>query len=997
MKLWNPLSFTPMATTFAVVVVYFAVFIPLLIIHETVPPAPSNPTLYRGLNLTEAWGDLQELSNGFHPFNSRRNDEVRDWLLRRIEEILDANGVQYTRVGLPSSFETPDGIDTGAFKSPAATVFSDLTANYTSTAVSIGTTGPSGISTYFEGNNIIVYVRGTEDEEGEWWNLATQNKKTHGKGGVLVNSHFDSVSTGYGATDDGMGVITTLQLVKYFTAKGNTPKKGLVALFNNNEEDGLYGAKAFLSHPMASFVHTFLNLEGAGAGGRATLFRTTDTEVTRAYGKAKHPFGTVVSADGFRRGFVRSGTDYVVFEEEGYRGLDLAFWEPRSKYHTEQDDARHASKDSLWHMLSASVETTKYLASDTSSQFDKPRRDGNPNKVRNGGGSAGIWFDLFGQTFAVFQLRTLFAWSLTLLIAAPLILIIITLILVKKDKYYFFAGSRKPQGHDNESISLGGWKGAFRLPIVLLISGALTVGAAFLLRKVNPLIVFSSSYSVWAMSLALFFCSFWFLMAGCNFVRPSALQRGYVILWLHTIGWLVLVIVAIGEDRYDIGGGYIFVFYYAALFSAALVTLCELFALPTKESFVEASHDEHETRNGFNATHGGDQTHESENDGGENEVTENTPLIGSRNSVNNSTPSLSFSHRYRQPPIADTDGANDDQEGEGSVFGQEQRWSKDLPTWTWLLQFLLLAPFTLIILGQVGLLLVTAMDQTGTDGSPLLTPYIVIALFSILLLLPITPFIHRISHHLPIFLFFVFVGTLIYNLVAFPFSTNNRYKAYFQQTVDLDTNINKVYLTGIEEYIREIISYVPSAAGQTLSCPEVPRNDPRSGLLVCSYEGTAPNVVNNVKHGVPPEKGYTDWLKFNVTREKGLNRATFTILGKETRGCSIRFDDPISAFRVHGSSDNSKGNDIPEHGSNQIKLWHRDWNREWSVDVEWPVSEGKNAGDEGRSGRVACGWADQNLAQTIPALDELQRFAPEWASIVKRSEALVEGSKRFVV
>ena len=84
----------------------------------------------------------------------------------------------------------------------------------------------------------------------------------------MVNAHFDSVSTGYGATDDGVGVITTLQLIKYFTTPGNTPKRGVVALFNNGEEDGLYGAKAFLSHPMASFVHTFLNLEGAGAGGR---------------------------------------------------------------------------------------------------------------------------------------------------------------------------------------------------------------------------------------------------------------------------------------------------------------------------------------------------------------------------------------------------------------------------------------------------------------------------------------------------------------------------------------------------------------------------------------------------------------------------------------------------------------------------------------------------------------------------------------------------------
>ena len=386
------------------------------------------------------------MSNAYHPFNSRRNDEVRDWLLRRIDRILDHNGVRYTGEGNPykswNGDFTIDGMrgDTGeqaeeigfdtitshedlrARSSPAVTVFNDLEANYSTTALtSIGVTGRRlGISTYFEGSNIIVYIRGSEDEEGEWWLRNPVSTETHGKGGVMVNAHFDSVSTGFGATDDGMGVVTILQLIKYFTTSGNTPKKGVVALLNNGEEDGLYGAKAFLSHPMASFVHTFLNLEGAGAGGRATLFRTTDTEVTRAYAHAPRPYGTVMSADSFKLGFVRSETDYIIFRAEGFRGLDVAFWEPRSRYHTDEDDAKHTSRDSLWHMLSASVATMRSLTSDTSSTFDAPRADKDLAKVKNGRGSDGVWFDIFGGVFAVFRLRTLFAWSLTILIAGPI-------------------------------------------------------------------------------------------------------------------------------------------------------------------------------------------------------------------------------------------------------------------------------------------------------------------------------------------------------------------------------------------------------------------------------------------------------------------------------------------------------------------------------------------------------------------------------------------------
>ncbi|KAF8863695.1 aminopeptidase-like protein [Acephala macrosclerotiorum] len=1027
MKCYNPFSFVPMSVTITTVVVYLAILIPLLVIHETVPAAPTNPTEYRGLNLTEAWLDLDELSNGFHPFNSRRNDDIRNWLLRRIEAILGTNGVSFQseeaepqpwtppKLSLVPADETftasADAESTSTeheelrtrTTAHAAVIFSDLVANYTSTALtSIGVSGRRlGISTYFEGSNIIVYIRGTEDE-GEWWKpVPPYTPRTFGKGGIMVNAHFDSVSTGYGATDDGMGVITALQLIKYFTTEGNTPKRGVVVLLNNGEEDGLYGARAFLSHPMASFVHAFLNLEGAGAGGRATLFRSTDTEVTRAYGKAKHPFGTVVSADGFALGFVRSETDYVVFRAEGYRGLDVAFWEPRARYHTNEDDAKHASKASLWHMLSASVETMKDLTARTS-EFVGDRGDNAVGKVKNGSGSDGVWFDLFGSAMAIFRLRTLFGWSLALLIASPLILTIISYLLVRSDKYYLFAGAIKPEAGDSDAaISLKGWRGAFRFPIVFIVATAITFGAAFLLRKVNPMIVYSSQYAVWTMSISLFFCVFWFLMAGCNFVRPSALHRVYALTWMFIFGWGLLVAATVFEDRYKISGGYMFVIYESAIFLATLIGLCELFALPRKSTIVEDAHEEQETRDALNAIPNNDgvvTTNDGGNDDEQAEPSETTPLVGGNGHGHHTFLGNRFSRGYRQSITSQTmtDGAIDDAHSKYHVFGEEQRWSAKLPSWTWLLQFLLLGPFILIIIAQVGLLLVTATAQTGSDGSPLLLPYLVVALFSVLIILPVTPFVHRITAHLPSFLFLVFIGTLIYNLVAFPFSEQNRYKAYFQQTVDLDTGINHVTLSGLEEYVRSVISNIPSASGQAIECKTRP--EIRAGLQFCSYEGLAPQVVPNVKEGVSSEKGYQDWLHYNVTRAPGSNKATFHIQGQETKACIIRFDAPFTGFHVHGAAPSDpRWADVPESGSDQIKLWHRDWNRPWVVDVEWPVSEGKNEGDEGRSGRVVCLWSDQNELGTIPALDEANRFAPSWAVITKMMDGLVEGSKTFVV
>lgn len=295
-----------------------------------------------------------------------------------------------------------------------------------------------------------------------------------------------------------MGVVSCLQLIQYFTRPGNQPEKGIVVMLNNGEEDYLYGARALGQHPLLPYIHTFLNLEGAGAGGRAILFRTTDHEVTAAYAGTSDPFGSVIGSDAFGLGFIRSGTDYSVLHDVyGQRGLDLAFFKPRARYHTNQDDARHASRGSLWHMLSAAIHTATQLSRDTGNAFVGPRPDGARGKVHNGRPSDGVWFDLFGKGFVLFGLRGMFAWSLTLLVATPLILVLVTYILQRFDRYYLFSSAvRAHDQPDHEPVPVGGWKGVFRFPLALVMAASLTLGTAFLMRKVNPFIIYSSQYSV---------------------------------------------------------------------------------------------------------------------------------------------------------------------------------------------------------------------------------------------------------------------------------------------------------------------------------------------------------------------------------------------------------------------------------------------------------------------------------------------------------------------
>ena len=289
-----------------------------------------------------------------------------------------------------------------------------------------------------------------------------------------------------------------LQMIKHFTIPGNQPRRGIVFLFNGAEEDGLLGSKAFGNSPLLPFVHTFVNLEGAGAGGKALLFRTTDLQVTQAYRDTPHPFGNVVADNAYQLGWIRSRTDYQVFRDVyGQRGLDIAFYKPRNRYHTRNDDIRHTSKASIWHMLSAGISTVENLASDPGNIFDGERGDGDKDKPRNGRGTGGVWFDILGRVFVVFDREGLFAWALCLLVASPVVLVLLTWILVRVDRYYFFSYSVKLHDEDvNGPFQVGGWRGFFRFPIGFVAAVMLTFGSAMLVRKYQPFTVYSSKYTV---------------------------------------------------------------------------------------------------------------------------------------------------------------------------------------------------------------------------------------------------------------------------------------------------------------------------------------------------------------------------------------------------------------------------------------------------------------------------------------------------------------------
>lgn len=473
-------------------------------------------------------------------------------------------------------------------------------------------------------------------------------------------------------------------------------------------------------------------------------------------------------------------------------------------------------------------------------------------------------------------------------------------------------------------------------------------------------------------------------------MRPSALQRMYALMWLFVGCFALLVFATAVAQDVHVAGGYFVMFYFGTIFLSFVISYVELFCAPTKAAYVARFDNGQPPRRNSEApssrpltgtTSGArsDDRHPTDDD-----ATETTSLLrgdrrsfaryGSRHSASDST--------EREEHYGSLDDAK--------PYHEEQGWSGNLPSWLWILQFLILVPVNIVLVGQVALLLTSALYQTPQDGASSLFIYIAFAALAALILAPVGPFIHRFTYHVPTFLLFVCIGTLIYNLVAFPFSRDHRLKLYFVQQVDLDTGHNTVSLTGLDGYVQRVINEIPSAQGGAPNCT-TPELASRANLVKCGWSGLPARVVP--KAAAPfNNKTYLDtWLDYDVFANNGSSEATIRVVGRNTRACRVLFDTPIADLAVEGAVSDPRFNATGANGSSEVRLWHREWSQPWNVSVTWDRNNNPSL-----SGKVVCLWSDAN-AGAIPAFDEVQHYLPKWAVATKYSDGLVEGWKRFTI
>jgi Zn-dependent M28 family amino/carboxypeptidase len=182
---------------------------------------------------------------------------------------------------------------------------------------------------------------------------------------VLLAAHYDSVSAGPGASDDGAGAAAVLEIARALK-EAPPPRHTVILLIDDGEEAGLLGARAFVEgHPWAKEIGAAVNLEARGTSGPSLMFETGSANawLMQVFSRAvKHPITSSVFYTAYKR--LPNDTDFTVFKAASYQGFNFAYIGNASQYHTPLDNFANADPGSLQHHGDNALAAVRALANE---------------------------------------------------------------------------------------------------------------------------------------------------------------------------------------------------------------------------------------------------------------------------------------------------------------------------------------------------------------------------------------------------------------------------------------------------------------------------------------------------------------------------------------------------------------------------------------------------------------------------------------------------------
>ena len=169
---------------------------------------------------------------------------------------------------------------------------------------------------------------------------------------VLVGAHLDSWHTATGATDNADGAVALMEAMRILTALGAQPRRTIRAALWSGEEQGLLGARAYLTQHFSSQADrdrlaVYLN-DDPGSGRTLGFYMEGNRGAKAIFDRWLEPLKDLGATRNIIEGI--GATDHVPFNEVGLPGFnvikDFDAYDERTR-HTNADYPERVTEDEL--------------------------------------------------------------------------------------------------------------------------------------------------------------------------------------------------------------------------------------------------------------------------------------------------------------------------------------------------------------------------------------------------------------------------------------------------------------------------------------------------------------------------------------------------------------------------------------------------------------------------------------------------------------------------
>jgi hypothetical protein len=274
----------------AIIQLSFLLFFALLA-YQLESPLPVEPDEHEGFSAARAMSHLEKIADEIHPIGSPANKRKRDYIIEEFEKL---------------------GYDVSLF-----------------TGVSSDDWG--GHFRLAKSENIIAFKRGTQSGKQ-----------------VVVSGHYDSVLDSPGAADDAHAIAAMLDIADQ--VKDQPFLNDILFLITDGEEMGLFGAQAYVEAFDMDSIGVLLNYEARGNSGPSYAFEWSENNywLVDAFKHAvTKPIANSLSYEIYNR--MPNGSDFSMFKEKSVPGINHAFIDGFTYYHSPADTPENINQESFQH------------------------------------------------------------------------------------------------------------------------------------------------------------------------------------------------------------------------------------------------------------------------------------------------------------------------------------------------------------------------------------------------------------------------------------------------------------------------------------------------------------------------------------------------------------------------------------------------------------------------------------------------------------------------